>query len=118
MRPSGMLQLPSGTTREVISNMLTKEQRDNWTAALRSGDYRQTTGQLKEGRSYCCLGVLCETLGWDIPELNMSDISDYTYSKLDTELSGWSSKCITMNDDEQKTFPEIAAFIYANIPVS
>lgn len=42
--------------------------RDLWTAALRSGDYQQTTGMLCRIRAtsdsqpagYCCLGVLCE----------------------------------------------------------
>lgn len=31
-----------------------------WVAALRSGDYKQITSQLKDDRGYCCLGVLCE----------------------------------------------------------
>lgn len=44
--------------------------KEKWIAALRSGDYLQSTGRLKrdeEGRgkkvSYCCLGVLCELHG-------------------------------------------------------
>jgi hypothetical protein len=31
-----------------------------WVAALRSGEYKQTTGQLKKTEGHCCLGVLCE----------------------------------------------------------
>jgi hypothetical protein len=35
-----------------------------WIKALRSGQYKQCQGSLseenEEGRSYCCLGVLCE----------------------------------------------------------
>lgn len=33
-----------------------------WLEALRSGDYKQTTGMLydKENDSHCCLGVLCD----------------------------------------------------------
>lgn len=31
-----------------------------WVEALRSGDYQQTTGVLKDEYGYCCLGVLCE----------------------------------------------------------
>ena len=32
-----------------------------WVEALRSGKYKQTTGQLnKKGEGFCCLGVLCE----------------------------------------------------------
>lgn len=30
-----------------------------WLNALRSGEYRQTTGTLKDTDGYCCLGVLC-----------------------------------------------------------
>ena len=43
---------------------LSKEHFDGWLAALRSGDYKQGTGNLhteeKGVHSYCCLGVLCE----------------------------------------------------------
>lgn len=31
-----------------------------WIAALRSGEYQQAHGQLRDGDSYCCLGVLCD----------------------------------------------------------
>jgi len=31
-----------------------------WVAALESGEYKQGIGQLREGNTYCCLGVLCE----------------------------------------------------------
>lgn len=41
-----------------------QEVRDEWVAALRSGDYKQGTGALRttedDGDQYCCLGVLCE----------------------------------------------------------
>lgn len=41
-----------------------------WTAALRSGEYRQATGRLKRyfpddeggGEGYCCLGVACDVM--------------------------------------------------------
>jgi hypothetical protein len=33
---------------------------NEWTAALRSGTYPQTTCQLHNFRGFCCLGVLCE----------------------------------------------------------
>lgn len=38
--------------------MLTKELKDEWVAALRSGNYKQGTGKLKSFDCYCCLGVL------------------------------------------------------------
>jgi hypothetical protein len=31
-----------------------------WTAALRSGEYEQGTGALNKDGKYCCLGVLCD----------------------------------------------------------
>jgi len=32
-----------------------------WTAALRSGEYKQGQGMLRnDGGDYCCLGVLCD----------------------------------------------------------
>lgn len=31
-----------------------------WLAALRSGDYIQGHGRLREGNTFCCLGVLCD----------------------------------------------------------
>lgn len=38
------------------------EMKADWIAALRSGEFRQTTGTLRqrspEGDSHCCLGVL------------------------------------------------------------
>ena len=30
-----------------------------WVAALRSGEYKQAQGHLKDKVGYCCLGVLC-----------------------------------------------------------
>lgn len=46
---------------------------DNWTAALRSGKYRQGTGVLKNlSGDYCCLGVACEVLGL---EFTTSDLA-------------------------------------------
>lgn len=31
-----------------------------WLAALRSDEYKQTTGSLRASGGFCCLGVLCE----------------------------------------------------------
>ena len=68
-----------------------------WLEALRSGKYQQGKGNLRNGDSYCCLGVLCDAVapsGWrgsshmgryDYPssvllgehDLNLSDIEPY-----------------------------------------
>ena len=34
-----------------------------WLSALRSGDYQQGQGYLRQGDQYCCLGVLCDLYG-------------------------------------------------------
>lgn len=38
------------------------ELKDEWVAALRSGEYPQGNGKLNVDGKYCCLGVLCELL--------------------------------------------------------
>src|SRR5689334_11788613 len=39
---------------------MNKEVKDQWVAALRSGEYEQGKGTLQEDGKFCCLGVLCE----------------------------------------------------------
>lgn len=34
--------------------------KNQWVTALRSGEYQQSTGHLRDKEGYCCLGVLCE----------------------------------------------------------
>jgi hypothetical protein len=46
-----------------------------WLKALRSGEYDQTIGQLASDDGYCCLGVLCEVVAQDHPD--MHDYIDY-----------------------------------------
>ena len=37
-----------------------KEIKDRWVQALRSGEYKQGKGVLRQGENFCCLGVLCD----------------------------------------------------------
>lgn len=37
-----------------------QEIKDKWLSALRSGEYKQGTLQLRYENNYCCLGVLCD----------------------------------------------------------
>jgi hypothetical protein len=37
-----------------------KEIKKLWLEALRSGAYKQTSNRLRDGDSFCCLGVLCD----------------------------------------------------------
>jgi hypothetical protein len=53
-----------------------------WTAALRSGKYKQGQKALKQGDKFCCLGVLCDISGLDewtrLPETT-KDRDKYMY---------------------------------------
>ena len=40
----------------------TKEIKENWLKALKSGDYTQGTGCLLSDGKHCCIGVLCDIL--------------------------------------------------------
>jgi hypothetical protein len=82
-----------------------------WVEALRSGQFNQTQGSLKRGKdAFCCLGVLCEIVGYS------TDASDagQTYPLLDKLVSNY-GPIVVMNDDEGKSFAEIADFIEANL---
>lgn len=39
---------------------MNKEIKKLWVDALKSGEYEQTVGILKDEDGYCCLGVLCD----------------------------------------------------------
>lgn len=39
-----------------------------WLEALRNGEFAQGRGRLRDGDTYCCLGVLCELYRRDNPE--------------------------------------------------
>ena len=51
-----------------------------WLTALRSGDYQQGQGFLRQGDQYCCLGVLCDLYGKAVgPEWEVVDEYYYSY---------------------------------------
>ena len=96
-----------------------------WIEALESGEYPQTTYSLHNQEGYCCLGVLCEvagirsriespTTGWYIFGPFPDGTSDgelppdtwfYRVTGFDSEFK---RKLAEMNDDENKSFKEIA----------
>jgi|ERR1044072_1710710 hypothetical protein len=104
---------------------INKDELRSWIAALRSGNYRQTTGALEDNYGFCCLGVACKVL---IP----ADKLTYKEGTLRTKLiSGgvpegqnnaplWlklinedfekrHGKClITLNDTDKESFETIA----------
>lgn len=112
--------------------------RDRWVKALRSGRYKQTTGQLgqrdKSGKeSFCCLGVLAKVAAaeksierpvWDIDELIVVDGDAWHNDELPaairkqvglTDLQ--QRRLVELNDDQNASFKAIADFIEKKIKV-
>jgi hypothetical protein len=88
-----------------------KEKIQKWQKALESGEYQQGLGTLydKETNSYCCLGVAAK--------LENIQTTTQSYFKIE-EIYGLTiddtNKFIKLNDEERKTFKEIAEFIGEN----
>ena len=87
--------------------------KQDWTAALRSGEYGQAREMLMRKNdddrlSYCCLGVLAKVVGIDgypsYPQIRSQ--SGLTTSDQDV--------LINMNDKDLKNFSEIADYIEEN----
>ena len=82
-----------------------QEIRKQWTAALRSGEYSQSTQYLRTNNGFCCLGVLCDLydktekpkIGW---ETNIDQEFSFGAQRddqtLPTEIQAW-SKLMTSN---------------------
>jgi hypothetical protein len=47
---------------------MTPEIQAAWVRALRSGEYKQGRGTLKQNDCFCCLGVLCKVLDIDFDD--------------------------------------------------
>lgn len=102
-----------------------------WVAALRSGEYKQGTGQLaglyKGGYKYCCLGVLCEVYQKEVGGLIVEEkyrkksYSGYAlvlppivqeWVGLRTEEGNFhDGETLSFENDNGQTFEEIASLI-------
>lgn len=71
--------------------MLTETQ-SQWIAALRNGDRPQTTGYLKNGTGYCCLGVAAEA------------------------VPGIASECVIYDDEIQVPLLSVEGYVIARLP--
>jgi hypothetical protein len=118
--------------------MANKDHIRRWVMALRSGKYEQTTGALRKGDAYCCLGVACEVSGvgeWrgsttadllpaygnddyresgilPTPVINWLGLDDGDPMLVNPERGG-STRASEWNDEHGATFEEIADFIEA-----
>lgn len=113
-----------------MENKLDKEFKDKWLTALRSGEYKQGQGCLydSENDCYCCLGVAVALVSDGVAH----DKGNWGYVDSTTEewqqsgilddypqiLQGWNkvtSILMDMNDEEGKSFLEIADYIEENL---
>lgn len=82
------------------------ELKTKWVAALRSGEFRQATGKLRDGDpegdgyAFCCLGVLCVVKGaaWqDYSGLDYEGEDYVTYSRVPVA----DGKMLSLGEDEE-----------------
>jgi hypothetical protein len=99
-----------------------------WLQALRSGKFKQTTGQLADEVGHCCLGVACEVaikegvikkynhqngmLPEKVRKFFGLSTGDGFFHKPVTGKSGIEFNALTeLNDEGKKSFKQIAQFI-------
>lgn len=110
--------------------MMNPQIKQDWLAALRSGEYPQGTGRLltkatecMRHDTYCCLGVLCRVA--DIPirpdGVRWADGRDIDFRDLLKRTGLTHSEAekvchITTMNDSGKSFKEIARWLEKNCP--
>lgn len=102
---------------------------EQWITALRSDEYTQCTGQLKDGGGYCCLGVLTDLYvkagepgQWEDHNFIYTDEPGYQRTEafaVPYPVVAWAglkeTKYATaLNDDERWSFSKIADWIESN----
>jgi len=104
---------------ETKKYQLPKEFATKWVEALRSGDFKQTTGQLKRGDCYCAIGVCALVNDFEFQgegQLAYKDgISIYTKMDLTNQTLDFPKDIFRMNDTHKKPFIEIANYIEKNV---
>jgi hypothetical protein len=88
-----------------------------WLEALRSGKFKQGFGQLQKDDAYCCLGVLCVAASLKINRAGEAVLGGEGYSPFHKLLGdeAMTYRLYRMNDSDEKSFPEIADYIEANL---
>lgn len=102
------------------------ELKQKWVTALRSGKYEQSKKGLRSDKGFCCLGVLCDLLcgqygSWE--QRKNIGIGTLRYAmdgevampseriQQDLDILFVADELAAMNDDEGKSFAEIADYI-------
>lgn len=106
--------------------MFNQELMDKWCNALESGCYEQGQGSLRDGDTYCCLGVLCDVMkpnGWETENDTTYSWRDNTTHKgvlgfqtrFDIGLDSRDQNTLVTMNDGGKSFDEISSWIRENL---
>ena len=92
--------------------MMDPKIKSDWVKALRSGEYKQTNGIMKDAEGFCCLGVLCAVQGETFERLPVhvliiSRVAPQYAAGLDSDQQ---NRLAVMNDTGH-SFTEIADYI-------
>ena len=109
---------PKGNFKDTF----TKKAKQEWLKALRSGEYKQTTGMLmtanQHGKYFCCLGVYQDVRGFESTDKEILSSNEHPYTRNGSDVLGLSSviqKRLASMNDNGKSFEEIADYIETNI---
>lgn len=103
--------------------MMNPEYKQKWIEALRSGEFEQTTKELRNSKGYCCLGVLTEIVDGKDGWLKVEHCGYYTnkdggagyLSDEVGEIVGLSNEeqqeLANLNDNKDFSFTDIAAWV-------
>lgn len=91
--------------------------RDEWCAALRSGEYKQGFRTLKGDGRFCALGVLAHLSlpKWRVIDYGDGDV-DVAWDGYGVYSADWSDEVWRWNDRQRLSLPEIADKIETTIP--
>lgn len=109
-------------------NKINPEVKAKWVAALRSGNYPQTKGRLRDANGFCCFGVLCDLkdhTAWSasgnyeyqsaLPPVSVRQFSGIdALDDIEVEIYG-TYKPLARHNDDGRTFAEIADAIEAQL---
>jgi hypothetical protein len=97
------------STQKILQDIsMNAEIKEKWTAALRSGEYKQAYGSLKRNDRYCALGVLVDVTmkgDWD-----MLGVTSMTYAQAELDIRE-RAQIVDLNDRSKLPFTLIADYI-------
>ena len=94
---------------------LDSEFKAKWTAALRSGKFKQCTNTLHRNGGHCCLGVAEIVLGLKSEDSKVLEGEDFPEIIRGKAGKNPHVADLTEMNDNGKTFSEIADYIEANL---